>query len=150
MPDGGAEFETPDDWPCPRPNFIEFFRCAGALLHGVTIKHSPMWSVHPVLTRNFWAHGVTIFTRGFNNDGIDPDMCQHVLIEKCTFSSSDDGVAIKAGRDTDGYDPPALRASEPTRQMYCQGPPERHIVFSPPADAGGASRQMGPKTSGVV
>lgn len=144
-----TEWELPDCWPCSRPCFLEFFKAKGVFLHGITIKHSPMWSVHPVLSQNIWAYGVTIFTRGYNNDGIDPDMSQFVLIENCRLSPSDDGCAIKAGRDTDGYDPPALRRSEPAKKMYCEGPNGAgHILFTtaPPAGSSG----MGPRTSGVV
>merc|ERR1719191_501754 len=85
-----------------RPNFVEFFECDRVLLEGIEIKNSPMWSVHPVLCKGFHAKNVTIWSAGVNNDGIDPDMSTDVLIEGCSFQTSDDGVAIKAGRDADG------------------------------------------------
>jgi hypothetical protein len=35
---------------------------------------------------------------GPNSDGFDPDGCDHVLIEGCTFSIGDDCIAIKSGK----------------------------------------------------
>jgi len=38
-----------------------------------------------------------------NNDGIDPEMTRNLLIEDIDFDNGDDNVAIKAGRDNDGW-----------------------------------------------
>jgi polygalacturonase len=47
--------------------------------------------------------GVTVFgDNGANTDGCDPDSSKNVLIEKCTFDTGDDCIAIKSGRDGDG------------------------------------------------
>jgi unsaturated rhamnogalacturonyl hydrolase len=45
---------------------------------------------------------VDILSHGANNDGCDPESCQDVLIEKCTFDTGDDCIAIKSGRNNDG------------------------------------------------
>jgi polygalacturonase len=46
--------------------------------------------------------GVTIRSHGPNNDGCDPESCRDVLIEKCTFDTGDDCIALKSGRNEDG------------------------------------------------
>ena len=46
--------------------------------------------------------GVTINSHGPNNDGCDPESCRDVLIERCTFDTGDDCIAIKSGRNADG------------------------------------------------
>lgn len=38
-----------------------------------------------------------------NNDGIDPEYTRNLLIENIEFNNSDDNVAIKCGRDNDGW-----------------------------------------------
>lgn len=85
-----------------RPSFIQPYRCKNVLIEGITITASPMWVVHPVLCTNVTVHGVTVRSLGPNSDGCDPESCTDVLIEDCTFSTGDDCIAIKSGRDNDG------------------------------------------------
>src|SRR5262249_9757429 len=74
----------------------------GVLLEGITIVNSPMWEIHPVLCTNVTVRGVTIRSHGPNNDGCDPESCRDVLIERCTFDTGDDCIALKSGRNEDG------------------------------------------------
>jgi polygalacturonase len=85
-----------------RPNFIQPYRCTNVLVDGITIVNSPMWEVHPVLCTNVTVRGVTIRSHGPNNDGCDPESCKDVLIERCTFDTGDDCIALKSGRNEDG------------------------------------------------
>ena len=85
-----------------RPNFIQPYRCKNILIEGVTIIRSPMWELHPVLSRNITIRGVKIDSHGPNNDGCDPESCSDVLIENTTFDTGDDCIAIKSGRNGDG------------------------------------------------
>jgi polygalacturonase len=72
------------------------------LIEGVTIVNSPMWEIHPVLSQTVTVRGVTINTLGPNNDGCNPESCRDVLIERTTFNTGDDCIAIKSGRNADG------------------------------------------------
>jgi polygalacturonase len=85
-----------------RPNFIQPYRCQNVLIEDVTVVNSPMWELHPVLCRNVIVRGVKINSHGPNNDGCDPESCRDVLIEKCTFDTGDDCIALKSGRNDDG------------------------------------------------
>ena len=85
-----------------RPVFIQTYRCQNVLIEGVTIVNSPMWEINPVLCRNVIVRGVTIRSHGPNNDGCDPESCRDVLIERCTFDTGDDCIALKSGRNDDG------------------------------------------------
>lgn len=85
-----------------RPNFIQPYRSKNVLIEGVTLKRSPMWEVHPVLSSNVTVRGLTIVTHGPNNDGCNPDSSRDVLIEDCVFDVGDDCIAIKSGRNDDG------------------------------------------------
>ncbi len=85
-----------------RPSFIEPYGCRNLLIEGVTLLHSPMWNVHPVLSSNVIVRGLTINSAGPNTDGCDPESCTDVLIDNCFFNTGDDCIAIKSGRNEDG------------------------------------------------
>jgi polygalacturonase len=85
-----------------RPVFIQQYRCQNVLVEGVTVVGSPMWEINPVLCRNVVVRGVTVRSHGPNNDGCDPESCRDVLIERCTFDTGDDCIALKSGRNEDG------------------------------------------------
>ena len=85
-----------------RVNFIQPYRCQNVLIEGVTIVNSPMWEVNPVLCTNVTIRGLNISSHGPNNDGCDPESCRDVLIERCTFDTGDDCIALKSGRNEDG------------------------------------------------
>jgi polygalacturonase len=99
-----------------RPNFFQPYKCTNVLVQGVTFLNSPMWFLHPVLSRNVTISGVTVKGSGPNNDGCDPESCTDVLIEKCTFDTGDDCIAIKSGRNTDGR-----RVNVPTQNVVVRG-----------------------------
>lgn len=85
-----------------RPNFIQPYNCRNVLIEGVTIVNSPMWEIHPVLSSNVTVRDVTISSHGPNNDGCNPESSRDVLIERCTFDTGDDCIALKSGRNDDG------------------------------------------------
>ncbi len=86
-----------------RPQFIQFNRCRNVLIEGVSIRNSPFWTVHLLLCESVVVRGLDIRARGHNNDGIDPEMTRNLLIENCRFDQGDDAIAIKSGRDHDGW-----------------------------------------------
>jgi polygalacturonase len=99
-----------------RPNFFQAVRCKNVLVSDVTIVHSPMWELNPVLCTNVIARGVKISSHGPNNDGFDPESCKDVLVENCTFDTGDDCIAIKSGRNRDGR-----RVGVPMENMIVRG-----------------------------
>jgi polygalacturonase len=86
-----------------RPSFIQPINCRNILLEGFSIGSGPMWTIHPVYCENVIIRNVRVQTEGPNNDGINPDSCRNVLIEHCYISTGDDCIAIKSGRDEDGW-----------------------------------------------
>jgi polygalacturonase len=95
-----------------RPQFIQPYRCQNILIEGVTIRNSPMWEIHPVLSKNITVRDVKIDSHGPNNDGCDPESCSDMLIENCIFDTGDDCIAIKSGRNNDGR-----RVNVPTENL---------------------------------
>jgi polygalacturonase len=92
----GAGFHLP-------PDMIQFFGCNNVLIEGISIADSPYWVIHPVLCNNVTVQDVTINSLNRNNDGCDPECSTNVLIQRCNFTVGDDGIAVKAGRDQDGW-----------------------------------------------
>ncbi|MEM8928991.1 MAG: glycoside hydrolase family 28 protein [Bacteroidota bacterium] len=86
-----------------RPSAMEFIGCKNILLEDFSIRGSPFWTIHPVLSENVTIRGLRIGAGTTNDDGIDPESCKNVLIENCTINTHDDCIAIKAGRDQDGW-----------------------------------------------
>jgi len=86
-----------------RPQFIQFNRCENVLLEGISIRNSPFWTIHPYLCKNVIIRKVNVYAHGHNNDGVDPEMSQNVLIEDCVFDQGDDAIAIKSGRNPEGW-----------------------------------------------
>ncbi|MGN7986309.1 glycoside hydrolase family 28 protein [Pedobacter sp. 22226] len=86
-----------------RPQFVQFNRCENVLLEGIKITNSPFWTIHPYLCRNVVIRKINVYAHGHNNDGVDPEMSQNVLIEDCFFDQGDDAIAIKSGRNPEGW-----------------------------------------------
>lgn len=96
------------DW--LRPQLIQFFRCKDITISDVFITNSPFWCIHLLESENIICRALRYDAKLVNNDGIDPEASRNVLIEEIMFNNGDDNVAIKSGRDNDGWR--LLRPSE--------------------------------------
>jgi polygalacturonase len=85
-----------------RPSFIQPYSCRRVRIEDVRLVNAPMWVVHPVLSSDVVVRGITVDSRGPNNDGCNPDSCRDVVISDCSFDTGDDCIALKSGRDADG------------------------------------------------
>jgi polygalacturonase len=84
-----------------RPPMIHIIGCTNVLLESYHVINTPFWQHHPVHCRNFVIRNVHAESLGPNSDGFDPEACDHVLVDKCTFDTGDDCIAIKAGKNRD-------------------------------------------------
>lgn len=84
-----------------RAPMIQFVGCTNVLMQGYQVNYSPFWQHHPVHCRNVVIRKVHANSMGPNSDGFDPEACDHVLVEGCTFDTGDDCIAIKAGKNFD-------------------------------------------------
>jgi polygalacturonase len=88
-----------------RPTFVQPYLCKNILIEDVTIKNPPMWMVSPVLSENITVLRVKLFSPGApNGDGCDPEASKDMLVDGCRFNNGDDCIAIKSGRNRQGYD----------------------------------------------
>ncbi|MES2238694.1 MAG: glycoside hydrolase family 28 protein [Bacteroidota bacterium] len=95
-----------------RPQFIQFNRSENILIEGVSIRNSPFWTVHMYLSKDIVLRNLDIYAHGHNNDGFDPEMSQNILVENVTFDQGDDAIAVKSGRNPEGW-----RSKTPTKNL---------------------------------
>jgi polygalacturonase len=98
-----------------RPSFIQPHTSRRVRIEDVRIVNAPMWVVHPVFCTDVLIRGITVDSLGPNNDGCNPDSCQGVVITGCSFTTGDDCIAIKSGRDADGR-----RVGRPSRDILIE------------------------------
>jgi polygalacturonase len=84
------------------PTLIEPIECKSVRLDGMTLHGNQMWTVHPTYCQDVALSNLVIQTTGWNSDGIDPDSCQRVTIDHCSFETGDDNIAIKSGKGQEG------------------------------------------------
>jgi hypothetical protein len=84
-----------------RPTFFEPYQCKNVLIENVTFANSPFWTIHPTFCTNVTIRSVNVLPGVTNDDGCDPDSCTDVLVEGCSFNTSDDNVSVKAGSGPD-------------------------------------------------
>ena len=85
-----------------RPMMLDLLWVDGLTIRDLIIRRPGYWTVHPTFSNNVRVTNNSIVTEGHNTDGCDPDSSWNVYIEGNTFSTGDDCIAIKAGRDWSG------------------------------------------------
>jgi polygalacturonase len=85
-----------------RPMMLDFMWVDGLTIRNVAIRRPGYWTVHPTFSNNVHVANNSIITTGANTDGCDPDSSWNVYIANNHFSTGDDCIAIKSGRDWSG------------------------------------------------
>ncbi len=84
----------------PRPNMVGFDKCQRVRVEGVTLTASPKFNLVPSLCQDVTVDSITILNphkKSPNTDGIDPSLCQRMIIAHCVIDTDDDNIAIKSG-----------------------------------------------------
>lgn len=121
-----------------RPAFLQFFGCTRVRVDGPTLRDSPFWVVHAIACHDVVVRRVTVRSAPINSDGVDVESCSDVLVEDCDFDVGDDCVALKSGRDADGW-----RLGRPTEDVLV-----RRCRFNAPLAGSGLA--LGSEMSGGV
>lgn len=87
--------------PCERPRMVQFVRCRGIRLQGVTFLDSPGWTMLIRLCENVNVEGIKVHAdqRMINSDGIDFDGCRNVRVSNSDFRTGDDCLIMRAMRE---------------------------------------------------
>ncbi len=87
-----------------RGRLILLMNCQDVSIDNLTIEEPPCWTIHYLYSDNITCHNLNIITKGIHNgDGIDPDSTTDSYIFNCTFDTGDDCIAIKSGKNPEGY-----------------------------------------------
>lgn len=100
-----------------RPNFIQFYKSEKITIKGVTLKDSPMWFIHTVLSENIIIDGVKIYApyESPNTDAIDLESSKNIVVKNCIMDVGDDCITMKSGRNQDGR-----RINRPTKNVIAR------------------------------
>jgi len=85
-----------------RGRLVCLMNCENVNIQGLTIEESPCWTIHYTYSKNVTCNGLTINSTTHNGDGIDPDSSINSYIFNCIFSTDDDCIAIKSGKNPEG------------------------------------------------
>jgi polygalacturonase len=98
-PESGARTPHPE-----RPRMLVIEDCTDVEIAGLSIRNSPMWTVHLIGSRGLRISNVTIENDMAqpNTDGIVIDSCCGVEIDSVSVSAADDSIVIKTCRLPDG------------------------------------------------
>jgi polygalacturonase len=122
------------------PNFVEFNHCANILIEGIQLRNTLFWQVHPLNSRNILIRDTDVNdTAHLTDDGIDPESCDYVVVERNSITVLDDGIAVKSGRNRDGR---TLR--QPGQRMIIRG----NTFYNPSGGSGSIS--TGSEMSGGI
>lgn len=87
-----------------RGRLICLVNCQDVSIDNLTITEPPCWTIHYIYSNNITCHDLKIVTYNIRNgDGIDPDSSTDSYIFNCTFDTGDDCIAIKSGKNPEGY-----------------------------------------------
>jgi exo-poly-alpha-galacturonosidase len=87
-----------------RGRLICLMNCQDVCISNLTITEPPCWTIHYIYSNNVTCHDLKIITYGIaNGDGIDPDSSTDCYIFNCTFDTGDDCIAIKSGKNPEGF-----------------------------------------------
>lgn len=124
----GSEPWTQYDYPVKdqsqRGRAITIHNGRNIYIKDITVAYSPSWTVHTINCGHITFDNMDVITQGNGNagngtalkscghipngDGIDPENCTNANIFNVDFSTGDDAVAMKSGRNREGneYDKP--------------------------------------------
>lgn len=111
-----ANAENSDWWKFPltkeggafRPRGIYINRGRNIGLHGISVKNTPSWNIHPIYSENVKVIDLYLESdkNSPNTDGCNPESSNNVDIIGVKFSVGDDCIAIKSGKLHDGMNKP--------------------------------------------
>lgn len=97
----GALAEAAPYYDFYRPVMVSLKHCKRVLIEDVQLQNSPAWCLHPYFCENMTVKGVRVNNPYYaqNGDGIDIESCKNVEVCYCNFTTGDDGICVKSGKD---------------------------------------------------
>ena len=80
-----------------RPKLINFVKCKGVKVSGLTLKNASCWLQTYELCSDVVLDSLKVRARAYwNNDGMDISDCKNVRITNCDVDAADDGICLKS------------------------------------------------------
>ncbi len=96
-----------------RGRLINLSNCRNIRITGLTLRDGASWNVHMLYSRQILTDHCVFLSEGvWNGDGWDPDSSEDCTLFACSFTTGDDSVAIKSGKNPEGN-----RIDRPTRHI---------------------------------
>jgi polygalacturonase len=91
-----------------RGRAIVLMNAQNVQITGLTVSYGPAWTVHAIYSDNITFNNLRLISKNSsyriaNGDGIDPDSSTHINIHDSFFHCGDDAVAIKSGKNNEGF-----------------------------------------------
>ena len=87
----------------PRPRLILMSNCQNITICNLSIGFGAAWNVHFIYSKNILTYNCAINSVGvWNGDGWNPDSSEDCTIFNVKFSTHDDAIAIKSGKNPEG------------------------------------------------
>lgn len=86
-----------------RPRLINISNCRNIWISGLTLRDSASWTVHMIYSDNIVTDHCTFRSEGiWNGDGWNPDSSTNCTLFASEFSTGDDAVSVKSGKNPEG------------------------------------------------
>ena len=103
-----------------RGRLIHISNTENVIIAGLTLGYAASWNVHFIYSKDILTYGCRILSKGvWNGDGWDPDSAENCVIFNTEFSTHDNSIAIKSGKNPEGN-----VIGRPTKNVYifdCHG-----------------------------
>jgi len=87
-----------------RPRLINLSNCRNVRIFGLTLENGASWNVHMIYSDSIVTDHCIFRSEGvWNGDGWDPDSSTNCTLFASEFFTGDDAVAIKSGKNPEGY-----------------------------------------------
>lgn len=86
-----------------RPRLINISNCRNVWISGLTLRDSASWTVHMIYSDTIVTDHCTFRSEGvWNGDGWNPDSSTNCTLFASEFSTGDDAVSVKSGKNPEG------------------------------------------------
>lgn len=86
-----------------RPRLINISNCRNIWISGLTLRDSASWTVHMIYSDTIVTDHCTFRSEGvWNGDGWNPDSSTNCTLFASEFSTGDDAVSVKSGKNPEG------------------------------------------------
>ena len=128
-----------------RPHAVELNNATDVEIDNISVLNAAFWSVHPVYCTRVHIHDLAVVNAVPNGDGVDPDGCADVLIERVSIDTADDAIAIKSGTAPPGGPWPPSRNISIKDSVLASG--EACVAIGSEMTAGVEDVTVGPNVS---